>query len=129
MKTILNDIKKCVENRPKSSTVKSFGISTQRNSIVFWNKRTGEAYCNIILWSDKRHQETVDSLNKGIILNALTGGSKLLSIAGSAVVGHRMKAFASYKIENPHVSIYKKENVKPIQCLLTLYFFLSVLPR
>ncbi len=105
LRLIKNDIKKCIEHKPHSSTIRSFGISTQRNSIVFWNKLTGETYCNLILWNDKRNKDTVDSMNKSVLLNALTCSSKLLSVFGSSVVGHRIKAFASYKIESTHVSI------------------------
>ena len=30
------------------------GISTLRNSVILWDRKTGETYSNIILWNDSR---------------------------------------------------------------------------
>ncbi len=35
---IKENLKKCVKNKPRSYIIKSFGLSTQRNSIILWNK-------------------------------------------------------------------------------------------
>jgi glycerol kinase len=42
--------------------LKCFGISTQRNSIILWNKKTGRNYTNFILWNDKRPFELCNLL-------------------------------------------------------------------
>lgn len=101
---IKKDIKKCVDNKPGSFVVKSLGISTQRNSIILWNKLTGENYCNIILWNDKRSLDISNSMNKGVILNILKGASYVVSLAGTSIAGHRLKAFSNYQTETSHIA-------------------------
>lgn len=101
---IKRDIKKCAENKPSSYIIKSFGISTQRNSITLWNKKTGEHYSNIILWSDRRPIDVCESMNSGIILNTIVGACKIASVVGTSITGHRIKSLSKYKVETKHIA-------------------------
>ena len=42
------------EKQLSAADISSLGITTQRASFLFWNKRTGETYSHIITWQDKR---------------------------------------------------------------------------
>lgn len=50
----------------KSNNIKSIGLSTQRNTFITWNKKTGEHYHNFITWGDLRSNIIVKELNKSI---------------------------------------------------------------
>lgn len=122
-------IKKCAQNMPSPSThiIKSFGMSTQRNSIILWNKKTGENYTKLILWNDKRPLELCNSLNKGVFLNLLKIGSKCLSIAGTSIAGHRLNAFSHYKVETNHTSAKLISQLKILENKLVPEDFKNVL--
>jgi glycerol kinase len=44
--------------------IQAIGITNQRETSVLWNRRTGQPYCNAIVWQDTRTDEICDSLKK-----------------------------------------------------------------
>lgn len=46
----------------------SLGISCQRATFITWDKVTGKAFHNLILWKDERAGEVVEKLNKSLLL-------------------------------------------------------------
>ena len=52
----------------KASTLKgkilSIGITNQRETTILWNKKTGKAIYNAIVWQDRRTQEYCEKLKK-----------------------------------------------------------------
>jgi glycerol kinase len=47
-------------------SIAACGITNQRETIVVWNKITGKAYYNAIVWQDTRVETTVNELEKSI---------------------------------------------------------------
>jgi glycerol kinase len=43
----------------------AIGITNQRETVILWNKRTGQALCNAIVWQDTRVEGMVGELAKG----------------------------------------------------------------
>ncbi len=80
-----------------------FGISTQRNSVLLWDKDSGEAYSNFILWNDKRNTNIADSLNYTLSVKTLKLGSRFLS---SFVNDHRFITFSKYRYATNHVFFF-----------------------
>eukprot|EP00591_Stephanopyxis_turris_P010983 CAMPEP_0195511574 /NCGR_PEP_ID=MMETSP0794_2-20130614/3845_1 /TAXON_ID=515487 /ORGANISM="Stephanopyxis turris, Strain CCMP 815" /LENGTH=545 /DNA_ID=CAMNT_0040639201 /DNA_START=218 /DNA_END=1855 /DNA_ORIENTATION=+ len=60
-----------------SSSISGIGITNQRESVVVWDKHTGEALTDVILWHDTRTRETVHNLTE-----SLGGPDALRSITG-----------------------------------------------
>ena len=52
----------------KASTLKgkilSIGITNQRETTILWNKKTGKAIYNAIVWQDRRTQKYCEKLKK-----------------------------------------------------------------
>lgn len=48
----------------KVEDIAACGITNQRETAVVWNKRTGKAYYNAIVWQDTRVGDTVNTLTK-----------------------------------------------------------------
>ena len=48
------------------SSIKACGITNQRETTMVWNKRTGKAYYNAIVWQDTRVGKKVDAMEKSI---------------------------------------------------------------
>ncbi len=46
----------------EASDIKSIGITNQRESTVAWDKKTGEALHNVIVWQDMRTEMTVNKI-------------------------------------------------------------------
>src|SRR6056300_1402813 len=62
--------------KEKYIKVISIGITNQRETIIAWNKETGEPLYNAIIWQDRRTKDICDNLIKnGLtkIINAKTG--------------------------------------------------------
>ena len=63
--TTLKALKKVIK---KASLLKgkilSIGITNQRETTIIWNKRTGKAIYNAIVWQDRRTQEYCEKLKK-----------------------------------------------------------------
>ncbi len=52
-----------------SGRIAAIGITNQRETVVFWNPRTGEPFDNAIVWQDTRTKELCESLAAGEGLN------------------------------------------------------------
>ena len=63
--TTLKGLKKVIK---KASILKgkilSIGITNQRETTIIWNKKTGKAIYNAIVWQDRRTQEYCEKLKK-----------------------------------------------------------------
>lgn len=46
------------------SEIKALGITNQRESVVMWDKLTGQAIYNVLVWQDRRTSSYCDSLEK-----------------------------------------------------------------
>ncbi|RFS15987.1 glycerol kinase GlpK [Emticicia sp. C21] len=53
-----------IEKSIKTEDIVACGITNQRETAVVWNKRTGKAYYNAIVWQDTRVDDTVKALTK-----------------------------------------------------------------
>lgn len=51
---MLNVFNKLVQKKYDLSNFKGIGITNQRETVVAWNKNTGEPYSNAIVWNDNR---------------------------------------------------------------------------
>ena len=63
-----SSIKALKEVIKKASTLKgkilSIGITNQRETTILWNKKTGKAIYNAIVWQDRRTQKYCEKLKK-----------------------------------------------------------------
>ena len=53
-----------IDKNIKLEEISACGITNQRETAVIWNKLTGKAYYNAIVWQDTRVGETVNALTK-----------------------------------------------------------------
>lgn len=53
-----------IEKSIKTEDIAACGITNQRETTVVWNKRSGKAYYNAIVWQDTRVDDTVKVLTK-----------------------------------------------------------------
>lgn len=83
--TCLNEVSSQLHHMGiKSDQIKSIGITNQRETTVVWNKTTGAALHNAIVWADARTSETVKKL-KAQKASSSTGGldaSQIQEICG-----------------------------------------------
>lgn len=88
----------------KAKDVAAIGITNQRESVVVWDRKTGKAISNAIVWQDRRTAGLCDELRRrkidrtiqkktGLILDAYFSATKLKWILDS-VKGARRKAEA-----------------------------------
>lgn len=54
--------KKFLEQGYSKSQVKAIGLTNQRETILCWDKNTGEALCNAVVWPDTRTKDLVREL-------------------------------------------------------------------
>jgi glycerol kinase len=71
------------------SDIHSIGITNQRETVVVWNKKTGEPVCNAIVWQDTRTTEFCNGIKKdeeltqyihkstGLVVDSYFSGSKI----------------------------------------------------
>lgn len=85
--------------------IKTIGITNQRETVVVWNKITGKAIYNAIVWQDRRTAEICEELkqrdlenyireNTGLVIDAYFSGTKIKWILEN-VEGAREKAEAA----------------------------------
>jgi len=71
-KDIINSVKKAIKQAlskasVEPSKIKGIGVTNQRETVVFWNKKTGKTYGNALVWQCKRTQKRVEYLKaKGL---------------------------------------------------------------
>ncbi len=65
LKTQVGVIKEAVANKNLDlKEIAAIGITNQRETIVVWDKKTGEPVYNAIVWQDKRTSKFCDQINK-----------------------------------------------------------------
>ena len=65
LKSVKTAISKALKGAKVSATsLKGIGISNQRETVVFWNKKTGKPYGNAIVWQCRRTADQVERLKK-----------------------------------------------------------------
>ncbi|MAU17430.1 MAG: glycerol kinase [Muricauda sp.] len=88
----------------KASQLAAIGITNQRETVVVWDKNTGEPVYNAIVWQDKRTADYCDELKKegksdmvrkktGLVIDSYFSGTKVKWILDN-VEGARAKAEA-----------------------------------
>ncbi len=86
----------------KSTQLAAIGITNQRETVVVWDKNTGEPVYNAIVWQDKRTADYCDELKKegksdiirkktGLVIDSYFSGTKVKWILDN-VEGARQKA-------------------------------------
>ncbi len=79
---------KMIEQAGGAEKISAIGITNQRETIVAWDKRTGEPLSKAIVWQDRRTAETCDALRAkdlesmiqaktGLLLDPYFSGSKM----------------------------------------------------
>lgn len=77
-----------VEQGGGAQQIAAIGITNQRETIIFWDKRTGEPLCPAIVWQDRRTADICDALKDkgheailqsrtGLLLDPYFSGSKI----------------------------------------------------
>ena len=86
----------------EASDVAAIGITNQRETVVVWDRQTGRAVCNAIVWQDRRTAQFCDRLEAGghapliaertgLVIDAYFSGSKVAWILEN-VPGVRARA-------------------------------------
>jgi len=65
-------------NNLSAKDIEAIGISTQRASFLFWDKKSKEIYSNIITWQDKRSAAYANKITNSFFFKFLRGLSKFL---------------------------------------------------
>ena len=90
----------------QATDIAAIGITNQRETTVVWDKRTGEALCNAIVWQDRRTAAYCDSLKReghepmirektGLVIDAYFSATKIRWILDN-VPGAKEKAAAGH---------------------------------
>ena len=77
-----------IKKKLTCENISAVGITNQRETVVVWNKHTGEPVYNAIVWQDKRTSDYCDSLKEkgfadlfrrktGLVLDAYFSGTKV----------------------------------------------------
>ena len=70
-KEIINSVEECIKAVVKNidlTSIKSVGITNQRETTIAWSKSTGEPFHNAIVWQDTRTQDICNELLANIKL-------------------------------------------------------------
>ncbi|MEM8918970.1 MAG: glycerol kinase [Pseudomonadota bacterium] len=84
----VNCCRKMVEQAGGAEKIRAIGITNQRETVVAWDKRTGEPLCKAIVWQDRRTAATCNELREkgleediqsrtGLLLDPYFSGSKM----------------------------------------------------
>jgi glycerol kinase len=61
----------------KAGEIWAMGITTQRNTMILWDKQTGQPLCNFITWQDMRTSELCRQLNHSLSCRSLRCAARL----------------------------------------------------
>ncbi|CAF0786239.1 unnamed protein product [Brachionus calyciflorus] len=111
IKNSLLDVKKFKD----TVKIKCLGISTQRNSILLWNRNTGKRYTNFILWSDKRNKKLYKKMNSNLLLNT---GTNLAKIATKIWYNDHLKLISNYTVDSTHIPCRLVNELEILECKL-----------
>ena len=106
------------------------GISTLRNSVILWDRKTGETYSNIILWNDSRSSLQTSSTNSSFTWKTIRHVAKIIypviQTARLSTLSHlefrtQMIAFKLLWLfeTKPHLIQYAKQNRLLFGCIET----------
>jgi putative glycerol kinase 5 len=106
------------------------GISTLRNSVILWDRQTGETYSNIILWNDSRSSLQTSSTNSSLTWKTIRHVAKIIypviQTARLSTLSHlefrtQMIAFKLLWLfdRKPHLIQYAKQNRLLFGCIET----------
>ncbi|CAF4277485.1 unnamed protein product [Rotaria socialis] len=106
------------------------GISTLRNSVILWDRKTGETYSNIILWNDTRSTLQTMATNSSFTWKTIRHVSKLiypfiqtarLSTLSNLEFRTQMIAFKLLWLfeRKPHLAKYARQNRLLFGCIET----------
>ena len=111
---------KMVEQAGGADKIAAIGITNQRETVVAWDKRTGEPLCKAIVWQDRRtadkcnelkavgHVEMVQS-KTGLLLDPYFSGSKIgwmlenwpeVKAAGDNLAFGTIESYLIYRLTN-----------------------------
>ncbi|XP_058799685.1 putative glycerol kinase 5 [Phymastichus coffea] len=101
------------------SKIETLGISTQRCSVITWNRESGKHYHNFVTWKDLRADSLVKSWNSSLTMQGLRLGSRLLySISRSK----RFQAGSVLRLMNNQITLrllWALENVEGLRAAAT----------
>ncbi|CAF0824269.1 unnamed protein product [Rotaria sordida] len=106
------------------------GISTLRNSVILWDRKTGETYSNIILWNDSRSSLQTLATNSSLTWKTIRHASKIiypviqtarLSTLSNLEFRTQMIAFKLLWLfeKKPHLVQYARQNRLLFGCIDT----------
>lgn len=87
--TVVDSIRECLKKAHVSQdAIKAIGITNQRETLVMWDRRTGEPVYNAIVWQCRRSQKICEKLKKqkkeklfksktGLVLDPYFTGTKI----------------------------------------------------
>lgn len=102
-RTVVDSLKECLEKAHVSpNAIRSIGITNQRETVVLWDRQTGEPLYNAIVWQCRRSQDLCAKLKKqkkeklfksktGLVLDPYFSGTKISWLLDN-VEGARKKA-------------------------------------
>jgi glycerol kinase len=90
-----------------ASSIKAVGITNQRETTVLWDKTTGEALYNAIVWTDTRTQGIARTLKQRL------GADKLMNLCGLPISSYPSVGRLLWLLENvPAIKeVYEKGNL------------------
>ena len=97
-KTLSNVIKK---SKKIKGTILTIGITNQRETTILWDKKTGKAVYNAIVWQDRRQEEFCKKLRKqnketlifnrtGLLIDSYFSGTKIKWILDNVPVAKKL---------------------------------------
>ncbi len=112
--------RKMVEQAGGADKIAAIGITNQRETIVAWDKRTGEPLCKAIVWQDRRTADKCDALKAdglektvqsktGLLLDPYFSGSKIgwmlenwpeVTKAGDNLAFGTIESYLIYRLTN-----------------------------
>ncbi|CAF0875353.1 unnamed protein product [Adineta steineri] len=106
------------------------GISTLRNSVILWDRKTGETYSNIILWNDSRSSSHTTTTNSSLTWKTIRNVAKFihpivqtarLSTLSNLEFRTQMIAFKLLWLfeKKPHLKQYARQNRLLFGCIET----------
>jgi putative glycerol kinase 5 len=78
--TFLDIIRETIDNANPITAhdITCLGISTLRNSVILWDRKTGETYSNIILWNDSRSSAQTLATNSSLTWKTIRHVAKII---------------------------------------------------
>lgn len=122
--------KKIIEQVGGAEKIAAIGITNQRETIVAWDKRTGEPLSKAIVWQDRRTAEKCDALKAngleemvqaktGLLLDPYFSGSKIgwmldnlpeIKAAGDNLAFGTIESYLIYRLTNGQKHITDASN-------------------